>query len=77
MKNQWLRTLGEILWDFSKLTMKFRSPKGEVVLKGLSKPRDKVIEEKILRWVSRKHTVGAFVQLAAIEVDSKVQNLSL
>lgn len=49
MENQWLRTLGEILWDFSKLTMKFRSPKGEVVLKGLSKPEDKVIDGKILR----------------------------
>jgi hypothetical protein len=32
----WLRTLGEIVWDFSKLTMRFTSNGEDVMLRGIS-----------------------------------------
>ena len=61
---QWLRTLGEILWDFSKLTMKFQWNGRLVMLKGLT---DQVIEGYELEKEVGVHPVGALVQLLAIE----------
>jgi hypothetical protein len=61
---QWLWTLGEILWDFSKLTMKFQWNGRLVMLKGLT---DQVIEGYELEKEVGVHLVGALVQLLAIE----------
>jgi hypothetical protein len=61
---QWLRTLGEILWDFSKLTMKFQWNGRLVMLKVLT---DQVIEGYELEKEVGVHPVGALLQLLAIE----------
>ena len=41
---QWLSTLGPIVWDFSKLQMKFFLQDKEVALQGLTIPEDKVVD---------------------------------
>ena len=43
---QWLRTLGPIIWDFSKLFMQFKIDGNEVKLKGLAHPVDKIVDEQ-------------------------------
>uniref|UniRef100_A0A2N9EXV4 RNA-directed DNA polymerase n=1 Tax=Fagus sylvatica TaxID=28930 RepID=A0A2N9EXV4_FAGSY len=61
----WLRTLGEIVWDFSKLTMRFTSNGEDVVLRGIS---DQVVKFK--REIS-KPAQGAWGQLLALEDNAK------
>jgi hypothetical protein len=43
---QWLQVLGPILWDFSKLNMKFMWKGNEVELWGLTVPRNKFVDSK-------------------------------
>ncbi|KAA8548911.1 hypothetical protein F0562_000595 [Nyssa sinensis] len=47
---QWLRTLGPIIWDFSRLQMRFQVNGKDVTLQGLSAPKDKVVEDSKLNW---------------------------
>ena len=61
---QWLRTLGEILWDFSKLVMKFHCDGNQIILKGLT---DKVVDSHALSKEVTRFPVGAFVQVMAID----------
>ena len=53
---QWLKTLGEIWWDFSKLIMRFTINNKEITLKGLSTPRNRVIEEHKLQGATCNNT---------------------
>lgn len=34
LETQWLRTLGQIIWDFEKLQMSFRIANKEIILRG-------------------------------------------
>lgn len=55
MGAQWLYTLGPIIWDFSKLQMKFNLDGREVPLQGVSSPDDKVVgEAKIAKEVQKQ-----------------------
>ena len=42
---QWLRKFGSIIWDFSKLQMKFHSKGKDVVLTSLAAPANKIVGE--------------------------------
>ena len=62
---QWLRTLGMIEWDFSKLLMRFQYGGKRISLQGMTNPLKQVDgnkEERILK--GSKH--GAFMQFHAI-----------
>ncbi|XP_038985807.1 uncharacterized protein LOC103721475 isoform X2 [Phoenix dactylifera] len=63
---QWLSTLGPIVWDFSKLQMKFDMGGKEVVLHGLSIPENKVVNNFQLERVARKRKDGVLLQLYAM-----------
>ena len=62
MGTHWLRTLGEILWDFAKLTMKFMSQDKEIILKGLS---DRWVEGHELERHTGKQPNGAILHMVA------------
>ena len=63
---QWLRTLGEILWNFSKMTMRFNISGKEILLKGLTRPKDKVVADTSLWRNTKKPAIGAFLQLDVV-----------
>lgn len=42
---QWLRTLGPILWDFSKMLMIFKLEEKKVELRSMTTPTDKIVDE--------------------------------
>ena len=65
MGTHWLRTLREILWDFSKLILKFNGARKEVTLIGLS---DKFLEGREMEKVAKRQptTTGAFIQILAM-----------
>lgn len=63
---QWLRTLGEILWNFSKMTMRFNISGKEILLKGLTRPKDKVVADTSLWRNAKKPATGAFLQLDVV-----------
>ena len=63
---QWLRALGEILWNFSKMTMRFNISGKEILLKGLTRPKDKVVADTILWRNAKKPATGAFLQLDVV-----------
>ncbi|CAL5328511.1 unnamed protein product [Camellia sinensis] len=60
---QWLSTLGPIIWDFSKLQMKFCHEGKEVVFTGLAAPENKVVGEKEITKEFRKKKTGALLQI--------------
>ena len=62
MGTHWLHTLGEILWDFAKLAMKFTSQGKEIILRGLS---DRWVEGHELEKHTGKQRKGAILQLVA------------
>ena len=51
---QWLMTLGPILWDFSKMQMKFSMEGKEVMLQGMSTPSSKFVDEEDMRRELKK-----------------------
>ena len=61
---QWLHTLGEIMWDFSKMIMRFQSAGKMITLKGLT---DQVVDSHEINRLSSKQPIGALVQIMAIE----------
>jgi hypothetical protein len=81
MGTQWLQPLGEILWDFSKLVMRFTVAGREIVLHGLSAPVNRMVENQKLEQVTRKGRQGAIIQYMAIgppqtyQADSTLQPL--
>nr|CAD1843957.1 unnamed protein product [Ananas comosus var. bracteatus] len=60
---QWLKQLGPILWDFSKLRMEFQFQGQKIVLRGSSGPSLKVIEGKQLKKMVLDDT--AFLQFTS------------
>ncbi|ESR55016.1 hypothetical protein CICLE_v10024262mg [Citrus x clementina] len=54
VRDQWLRTLGPIIWDFSKLFMQFKIDGKEVKLKGLAPLVDKIVDEQEIQKALNK-----------------------
>ncbi|CAL5377841.1 unnamed protein product [Camellia sinensis] len=67
---QWLSTLGPIIWDFSKLQMKFCHEGKEVVFTGLAAPENKVVAEKEITKEFRKKKTGALLQIYSLSVQT-------
>ena len=65
---QWLRTLGPIVWDFSKLLMKFQVGEKEVTLQGMSVPQNKVVNAKEINRDLRKEKQGILLQLYSLSI---------
>ena len=62
---QWLMTLGPILWDFSKMQMKFSMEGEDVMLQGMSTPSSKFVDEEDMRRELKKRKQGVLLQLYA------------
>ena len=70
---QWLRTLGMIEWDFSKLLMRFQYGGKRISLQGMSNPHKQIDENKVGKILKgSKH--GAFIQFHAIAMGEKEKN---
>ncbi|KAI9165992.1 hypothetical protein LWI28_024310 [Acer negundo] len=64
---QWLSTLGPIVWDFSKLQMKFNMGNKKVILQGLSTPENRVVSDLQFKHSSQKRNTGAYLQFCSIK----------
>ncbi|KAJ8753628.1 hypothetical protein K2173_025619 [Erythroxylum novogranatense] len=60
---QWLRTLGPIIWDFSKLLMKFVMKGQEVILQGSTIPENQVISNCQMQGAMRHKKIGYLLQI--------------
>lgn len=65
---QWLRTLGPILWDFSKLMMSFQWMGSELTLTGLVEPANQLIEGFAMTKHIKKRQGGILLQIFAVEL---------
>uniref|UniRef100_A0A2N9GM02 Integrase catalytic domain-containing protein n=1 Tax=Fagus sylvatica TaxID=28930 RepID=A0A2N9GM02_FAGSY len=63
---QWLATLGPILWDFSKMSMRFHLNGREVEWKGLTAPTNRMIDEGEMKQEIQKERKGILLQLFAL-----------
>lgn len=64
---QWLSTLGPILWDFSKLSMKFSNGGKEVLLQGEASAEAQIVGEEEMGRELRKQKEGAILQIFSLE----------
>ncbi|XP_024035559.1 uncharacterized protein LOC112096363 [Citrus clementina] len=64
---QWLRTLGQIMWDFAKLQMSFIIANKEIVLRGESIADDKLVGEVEVNREVRKCKKGMVLQLSSVQ----------
>ena len=67
---QWLVTLSPILWDFSKMSMKFHLDNREVELKGLDTPINRMIDEEEMEQEIKKEKWGILLQLFALTIEA-------
>jgi hypothetical protein len=67
----WLKTLGPILWDFSSLWMSFVWQGDRVVLQGISRPQDKIVDESAICKMLRGCQRGAILQIRAVCLGEK------
>lgn len=66
LEAQWLSTLEPIVWDFSKLQMKFFLEDKEVALQWLTIADDKVFDVSEFEQVARKKKVGILLYSSSI-----------
>ncbi|KAA8541071.1 hypothetical protein F0562_025034 [Nyssa sinensis] len=59
----WLQTFGPIIWDFSKLLMKFQMDGKEVGLQGMALPDDKLVDEADIHKEIKRKGEGVLLQL--------------
>ncbi|XP_020105551.1 uncharacterized protein LOC109722075 [Ananas comosus] len=71
---QWLKQLGPILWDFSKLRMEFQFQGQKIVLRGSSGPSLKIIEGKQLKKMVLDDTALSAVHLCSIHATPQEGN---
>ena len=70
---QWLRMLGMIEWDFSKLLMRFQYGGKRISLQGMSNPHKQIYGNKVGKFLKgSKH--GAFIQFHTIAMGEKEKN---
>lgn len=65
---QWLKTLGPILWDFSKLYMSLTWQAKEVMLVGLAAPKNKLVEGPKMLKELRRQNEGVLLQLFVVQL---------
>lgn len=70
---QWLCTLGPIIWDFSKLQMRFTIEGKEVEFKGLSTPPNKVVDHFQIQAEAKKKKKGIIVQVYAVGENNTIK----
>ncbi|GMY21813.1 RVP_2 domain-containing protein [Fagus crenata] len=63
---QWLATFGPILWDFSKMSMRFHLNGREVEWKRLTTPTNRMIDEGKMKQEIQKERKGILLQLFAL-----------
>ena len=63
---QWLSTLGPILWDFSRMNMKFSMEGKTIELQGLTKPTNRLVNEKEIKQEIKKEKRGILLQLFSL-----------
>ncbi|XP_026399723.1 uncharacterized protein LOC113295606 [Papaver somniferum] len=68
--NQWLSTLGPIVYDFSKLHMRITVDGKEVLLQGLSVPENVVVSGAKIQNAAKKKKEGIFLQLYSLTAAS-------
>ncbi|KAA8529633.1 hypothetical protein F0562_034267 [Nyssa sinensis] len=64
---QWLRTLGPLLWDFSKLQMQFQLKGQTIIWQGLSPSINKIVGEAAIRRDICKKKEGILLQLNSLD----------
>jgi hypothetical protein len=65
---QWLRTLGLIMWDFSKLHMSFRYKDKWVQLRGIASPKDRMVEAQPMLKAIKKQQGGIIIRLFSVQL---------
>lgn len=73
---QWLRTVGPIVLDFSKLQMRFHIEDKEVVLQGMSTPKSKIINAEEMSRELRKKKQGVLLQLYSLSMKDPHVNIN-
>lgn len=63
---QWLITLGPIQWDFSRMNMKFRMEGKTIELQDLTKPANRLVNEKEIKQEIKKEKRGILLQLFSL-----------
>lgn len=63
---QWLITLGPILWDFSRMNMKFRMEGKTIELQDLTKPANRLVIEKEIKQEIKKEKRAILLQLFSL-----------
>nr|QBG82614.1 peroxidase 64 [Papaver somniferum] len=69
---QWLSTLGPILWDFSKMQMKFQIEGKDVLLNGITPKEDKVVGEQEIVQEIKKKKEGVILQICSLSMQDTV-----
>jgi hypothetical protein len=62
------KTLGPILWDFSKLYISFMWQGNEVILVGLAAPKNKLLEGPKMLKELHQHYEGVLLQLFTVQL---------
>ena len=63
---QWLITLGPIQWDFARMNMKFRMEGKTIELQDLTKPANRLVNEKEIKQEIKKEKRGILLQLFSL-----------
>ncbi|KAK2643155.1 hypothetical protein Ddye_024918 [Dipteronia dyeriana] len=64
---QWLSSLVPIMWDFSKLQMRFTKGR-DVMLKGLTPPENKLVNAQEIKRELKKKKGGALLQICSLSM---------
>ncbi|XP_026378016.1 uncharacterized protein LOC113272389 [Papaver somniferum] len=62
----WLRTLGPITWDFSKLTMHFQNQDKEVFLQGTNSASIRLLDATPMQQLLSKESYAIFLQITSV-----------
>lgn len=65
---QWPRTLGSIIWDFSKLQMRFQVGDKDVIFQGMSAPENKLVNAEDMSREVRRRKWGVLLHLYSLSI---------
>jgi len=75
LRAQWLSTMGPIVWDFSKLQMKFNLGGREVILIGLNATKNKLVDSKEIAKEIRKGKKVVLLQINSLSMQTTQSEL--